>query len=158
MRRMYVESSVISRLTARLSHNIMMLAKQITTRDWWDRRSRYNLYISELVLDEIRRGDRTAAARRFAAVDGLPLLPDGKDVDSVADHLVTRRNIPANQRDNARHIAIAATRGMDCLVTWNQAHIVNPITLRAVQDTLIEAGVSPPLILTPDYFWENLDE
>ena len=51
-----LESSVISYLAARPSRDILATAHQQVTREWWDRsRSRFDLFVSGEVLNEIRR-------------------------------------------------------------------------------------------------------
>ena len=79
--RVYVETSVISYLAARLSRDLIAVARQQLTHDWWRlRRPKFEVYISQLVLDEAAAGDPEAAAGRVAILEGLPLL----DVTPVA--------------------------------------------------------------------------
>jgi hypothetical protein len=49
-RKIYVETSVISYLTARPSKTIIGAAHQQITLAWWETRSRYELLVSESVL------------------------------------------------------------------------------------------------------------
>jgi predicted nucleic acid-binding protein len=54
----YIETSVISYLTARPSRDALASGHQELTRQWWEhRRSRFELYVSELVVQEAGRGD-----------------------------------------------------------------------------------------------------
>ena len=69
--RVYVETTVISYLTARPSRDVVRVAHQQLTRDWWQRRNRFDLFVSEAVLQEARAGDPTAAADRLAALQGI---------------------------------------------------------------------------------------
>jgi len=57
---------------------------------------------SEAVLEEAARGDAEAAARRLAAVEGIPVLEVGAEVSGLADQLVLSGAIPAI---DAVHIA-----------------------------------------------------
>lgn len=53
----YVETSIISYLTARPSSHLLAAAWQKTTVDGWDtQRSRFDLYISATVMEEAQRG------------------------------------------------------------------------------------------------------
>ncbi len=54
-KRVYVESSVISYLTARPSTDIVKLTKQTQTRMWWEQREQWDL----LSLRRFRAGTRT---------------------------------------------------------------------------------------------------
>ncbi|WP_437588326.1 hypothetical protein [Sorangium sp. So ce1000] len=76
----YVETSIVSYLTARPSRDLVRAAHQEVTGEWWAGRDAYDLYISQLVVDEASAGDPDAAALRLQALGGLPLLeltPDG---------------------------------------------------------------------------------
>lgn len=73
--RVYLETTVISYLTARPSRNLRMVAHQEITTDWWTRRRmRFELYVSRLVIDEAAAGDVEAAARRLVTLSGIPRL------------------------------------------------------------------------------------
>ena len=50
--RVYLETSVVSYLTSRPSRDLVIAAHQELTRQWWaERRSGFDLFISELVED-----------------------------------------------------------------------------------------------------------
>ena len=67
--RVYLETSVISYLTARPSRNLRVVAHQEIAADWWTRRRlRFNLYVSRLVIDEASAGDAEAAAQRLVTL------------------------------------------------------------------------------------------
>ncbi len=73
--KVYLETSVISYLTARPSRDVIKLAKQELTRQWWDKnRSAYDLFVSTPVRDEARKGDKEAAQRRMEVMANLPEL------------------------------------------------------------------------------------
>ena len=73
-RKIYVETSVISYLTARPSKTILGAAHQQITLAWWDTRSQYELLVSESVLRECGAGDPDAAKKRLAVLNDVPLL------------------------------------------------------------------------------------
>lgn len=77
----YLETTIPSYLAARPSRDLIIAAHQQITHEWWrNAGDRFDLYISEAVLAEIRAGDPDAAARRLAIMDGLPLLALNEDV------------------------------------------------------------------------------
>lgn len=52
----YIETSVISYLTARPSRDVLTAARQTWTREWWERACDYwTMTVSELVMEERRR-------------------------------------------------------------------------------------------------------
>ena len=68
----YIETSIISYLVARPSNDIRAAAFQNITADWWDnRRTDFDLYISEIVVAEASRGHPDAANRRLATIAGI---------------------------------------------------------------------------------------
>ncbi len=52
--KVYLETSGISYLTARPNRDIVKMAKQELTREWWaTSRHHFDLYVSQPVVDEI---------------------------------------------------------------------------------------------------------
>lgn len=76
MEKIYIETSIVSYLTARPSSNLIAAAWQKETLDWWTtQRHCFSLYISDIVLEEAGMGDSAAASRRLEALTGIPVLP-----------------------------------------------------------------------------------
>jgi hypothetical protein len=49
----YIETSVISYLTARVSRVLVAAARQQLTQEWWDeKRDEFELFVSPVVVDE----------------------------------------------------------------------------------------------------------
>ncbi len=144
----YLETSVISYLAARPSRDVITRAHQQVTRNWWTRRRRaFRLFISELVLDEIRRGDRAAARRRERLVTGVPVLRVTEAAGDLTRALLRRTRIPAA---DAAHVAVAALNGMEYLLTWNCRHIANAQMRQAIEETCEGAGYTAPTLCTPE--------
>jgi hypothetical protein len=103
-----------------------MAARQQITRDWWDtRRNDFELFISQLVIDEASAGDAAAAARRLEVLEGITLLEFGEDANVLSKLLVRELSLPARAESDAVHIALAVVSGIDYLLTWNCTHIAN---------------------------------
>jgi predicted nucleic acid-binding protein len=115
----YVETTIISYLTAYPSRDLVRAAHQQVTAEWWTARMAYDIYISQLVIDEARRGDPAAAARRVQSLDGFPLLNLTDEVVALAEDLIVKGGLPQKARIDALHVAIATIHGMDYLLTWN---------------------------------------
>ena len=62
----YIETSIVSYLTAWQSRDLVLAAHQQVTRDWWTSRGEFELFASQFVLDEAAAGDEKAAASRLA--------------------------------------------------------------------------------------------
>jgi len=149
-RKIYIETSVISYLTARPSKTILGAAHQQITSAWWERRSEYELLISESVLRECGAGDPGAAQRRLTIVADLPLLLITEDALQIAEALVQQDIIPSKAAEDALHIAVATVHGVDYLLTWNCRHIANPEIQRSIAAYLERIGLFLPFICTPE--------
>ena len=126
MAKIYIETSIVSYLTARPSSNLIAAAWQKKTIDWWEtQRSRFSLYISEVVIEEAGRGDSYAASKRLDALAGLPILPLNKAAVELSKALIQEGGVPKKALDDSLHISIAAAHGIDFLLTWNCRHIGN---------------------------------
>ena len=118
--KVYLETTIPSYLTARRSRDLRLAADQLATQEWWDEcRHGYELFISQMVLKEARRGDSEFATARLAQMAGIPLLSDLHEAAELANRLLTDRIVPDVAADDATHIALAAAHGMDYLLTWN---------------------------------------
>jgi len=86
----YIETSIVSYLTARPSGDLIVAAHQKVTQDWWEnQRGCFELYSSQLVSDEAKSGDPLAAARRLQALQEIPLLDINDQVEPLAKRLIT---------------------------------------------------------------------
>ena len=150
-KRVYLETTVISYLAARRSRDLIVAAKQEITLQWWEaRRDHFELYVSQVVLDEASRGDPEAAKRRHAALVGVPPLDVSDAVVELAEELVARDAVPRSKAEDGFHIALAAVHGMDFLLTWNCSHIANAERMEAVESVIESCGYEGPRICTPD--------
>lgn len=67
MQKVYLETSVISYLAAKPSRDIIVAGQQLITQNWWENfRSKFNLYISDLVIKESSEGVRFASEKKVA--------------------------------------------------------------------------------------------
>jgi hypothetical protein len=150
-RRIYIETTIPSYLTARPSRDIVQAARQQLTREWWDvERRNYDLCISQIVLDEAAAGDTEAAQRRMAVIDTLPLLDLTFEVDGLAETIMQSGLLPASASRDAVHIAVTAVHQVHFLLTWNCRHIANATIFRDLQHIIMSAGYDVPVICTPE--------
>jgi len=148
--KIYLESATISYLTARPSENLDKKFRQKQTRLWWKYRDRFELFVSETVAEEIKRGNQKAAELRSEIIEGIPVLPHSDQVALLAQVFVSAGAVPPNAVQDAYHIASAAIHQMDYLLTWNQKHIANPVKLRQMEELIFGFQLKPPFIVTPE--------
>lgn len=154
--RIYIETSVISYLTARPSGDLITAANQQITLVWWEQRREYfELYISKIVLDEIAVGDENAIQRRQKVVTSLPILAVDDNVATLAKALIEAAALPTKALYDAFHIAIATCNVMDYLLTWNFKHIANATMRAKIEATCRDFGYNPPIICSPQELMED---
>ena len=85
-------------------------SRQRITREWWRTATvRYRIVTSQLTLDECAGGDQEAATERLEVLQGIALLDESDDAETLAELLIDRKAIPASEPCDALHIATAAT-------------------------------------------------
>ena len=87
----------------------------------------------------------------------IPVVDENRDVETVADALVSHSLIPATARLDALHVATAALAGVQYLLTQNCRHIANAHVLPRVYRLLDELGLPGLLIATPIEFLGGTD-
>lgn len=145
----YIETSVVSYLTARPSRDLVRAAHQQVTREWWATRDGFETFVSQFVIDEAAAGDAEAATERLGALQDIALLDVTEEAILLAGNLVAGGGLPAKARVDALHVAMATVHGMDFLLTWNCKHIANAATRGTIEDMCRAAGFEPPIICTP---------
>jgi predicted nucleic acid-binding protein len=150
MKTVYIETSIVSYLTARPSRSILAAAWQQATEDWWSfQRSRFELFTSELVVKESEQGNTEAAQRRIAALTGIHQLAVTDAVSNLAAALLDEGALPSIAADDAMHVAVAAYHGVDYLLTWNCRHIDNAEKKPVIRSVCVAKGYQCPEICTP---------
>ena len=148
--RVYVETSVISYLTARPSRDLVMAAHQEVSREWWqNQRGAFELFYSEAVRNEAAMGNDQAAALRLQALADLSLLEIPTLAFDLANALVQATALPTKAQVDALHIAIAAYESMDFVLTWNFKHIANAQSASKVRAVCESFGLRCPVLCSP---------
>lgn len=147
----YIETTIVGHIAGRLHPDPFVAARQQVTRDWWrDVAPGFDVFISQLVLDECSEGDSSAAAERLEVVKDLDLLESSDEVDDLASALIAGKAVPASEPRDAFHIAIAAVNSVNYLLTWNYKHIANATLRGRIEQICRDVGFEPPIICTPD--------
>jgi hypothetical protein len=103
-----------------------------------------------LVVREAGAGDAEAARKRLEVLATIPLLQASEGTRLLAKDLVRVGALPASAADDAFHVAVAVTNGVDYLVTWNCRHIANATMLPLIEKCCRDAGYEPVRICTPE--------
>lgn len=151
IKRVYIETTIPSYLAARPSRDLLQAARQQITHTWWsNERQKYDLCVSEIVLDEVISGDADAAQRRLALLHDLPLLDMTEAVNHIAKAIMSSNLLPAEATRDAIHIAVSSVHGIDILLTWNCKHIANATIMKELRTVVANCGYELPILCTPE--------
>ena len=156
-KRVYIETSVISYLTARPSRDLIVAAHQEITRQWGGvtERAKYELCASEAVLREARAGDREAAEQRIDFLQVFNFLEINAEVDTLAREILDRGAMPRQAALDALHVAVAAWHGADYLLTWNCRHIASAHVRPQIDAICRGKGIVAPQLCTAEELTED---
>ncbi|HZF07743.1 MAG TPA: type II toxin-antitoxin system VapC family toxin [Thermoanaerobaculia bacterium] len=153
--KVYVETSILSYLTSWLSRDLVLAAHQQITQQWWvERRSGFELFASQAVVNEASAGDEKMAQRRLDVLDELPLLDITAEVSSLAEELIRIGPIPPKAAVDAVHVAVSSVYRVDYLLTWNCRHLANAAMRPRMEQVCRSLGYSPVVICTPEELME----
>ena len=149
--KVYLETTIVSYLTARPSRDAVTNGMIEQTKNWWaQEREGFELIVSDIVVTEASAGDVSAVTRRLAALKGLPVVEADAEAKSLATVLLNNMALPPNAVDDAAHIAVAAVNQMEYMLTWNCRHIANATMRGKIESICRDAGFEPPVICTPE--------
>lgn len=149
--KVYTETTIISYLAARPSRDLIVAGHQQVTHEWWQTsRHGFTTVSSQLVVREAGAGDPEAAEQRLAYLAGITLLEITEEALTLAQHLVQTSAIPADFPEDALHVAVAVTNGIDYLLTWNYKHLANASLRSKIEVACREFGYQATIICTPE--------
>jgi hypothetical protein len=119
------------------------------TKQFWDKINDYDVYISELVIDEIKGASQPLQDKMLEKIKKFTSLPITENTQYLADIYIKNEVFPEKYLDDALHTALASTNQIGILLSWNFTHLVKIKTRRMV--ALINAihNYSPIEIITP---------
>lgn len=154
--KLYIETSVVSYMAARPSRDLLIAARQEATVEFWSKlhSSGFTGYVSTLVHQEVQQGNPEQAQKRTDAISSLVVLDIDKEAQALAEKILTAGAVPAEYPDDALHTAVATVNGMDVLITWNFAHLNNPISRIKIRRIVEDNGYQCPEVCSPEELLE----
>lgn len=127
------------------------LNRQQITRQFWLKLNKYQVFISDIVIDEIKatrnKGRRQDLLKLVKSFDCLSTKTD--EIKTLAKEYVIRGVIPVQHIEDAAHIAVATVNSLDVLISWNFEHIVKLKTKREVNVINVLLGYDEIEIIEP---------
>jgi hypothetical protein len=154
--KLYIETSVVSYLAARPSRDLLIAARQQATVELWSKllSSGFTGYVSTLVHQEAQQGDPEQARKRTDALSSLVVLDIDEEAQALAEQILAAKAVPTEYPDDALHMAVAAVNGMDVLITWNFAHLNNPVARTKIRQIVEDSGYRCPEVCSPEELLE----
>lgn len=151
MDKVYLETTIPSYVVSKLSRDIIVLSHQQTTKDWWENNKiDYELYISQIVIDEISEGDKDLAKNRNELIKNIPLLEYNNEVEKLAEMYFKYFKFQKKALRDAFHIAFAVYYEIDFLLTWNCRHLANANVRTNLVKLNYDLNYKTPDICTPE--------
>jgi hypothetical protein len=151
---MYIETTIPSYATAKASRDLITAHRQAITRLFWENeRLKYDLYISQFVIDECSRGDPEAAKRRLSFIKDITLIPENDTVAELAETYFSFLDIPDRAKTDCFHLAICVSAEIQYLLSWNCSHI-GMVSYAKIYEYNKRQGLWTPEFSTPEILME----
>ena len=125
--KVYLDTSVISALYDDRTPERMQLTKSA-----WDTLDDYQVYISELVEDELNAAPKDRRKKFIDTVSEFQILQVLEEAKELANNYISEEIFPEKYRDDALHVAIATVNDIKYLLSWNFKHLVKVKTRKMV--------------------------
>ena len=147
--KVYLETSIISYLTAFPSNDVITAGHQLATLDWWENhRRKFEIVASELVVQEASLGNAQMASKRLAVLNDIEILDVTDEARDLAKILLIKKAVPEKAAADALHIAVVAVEKIEFLATWNFKHIANAKMQVKIEQAIRAEGYEPSHICT----------
>ena len=114
METVYIETTIPSYLISKTSRDVIIIAHQEITRRWWEKeKHKYDLYISEIVIDEIEKGNPEYSKERLKTIKEAKMLTIDDNIIKIAERYIKNFNFPDKLLRDIFHIAFAVYYEID---------------------------------------------
>jgi hypothetical protein len=115
----------------------------------WPRILECEVFLSDVVMDELRAAPRALREKMLDAVSGFTVLPEADKARVLAQKYVDQNVFPAKYFDDALHVATASANRIEILLSWNFVHLVKLKTRRLVALLNTAENYAPVEIISP---------
>ena len=152
--KVYLDTSVVSYL-----YQLDTPEKMKDTLELWElfRQGRYEVYISDIVLNEISgcSQEKLDILLGYLKQVQYHLVHTDEDTVELAEKFIDFAILKKKSFDDCQHIGTAVVNGCDCIISWNFKHIVNVKTIRGMRAITNLEGYKQIEILSPSALLES---
>lgn len=146
----YLDTNVISAYWFG-GRDALSLARRERTREWWnEEREHFSIWASAASEDELAAGKYARQTECLRFVRRLPYLAISHETRRTAVKLVELGVVPAEKPGDALQMSVCVVHGIDYLLSWNYAHLVNPVAQRHLEEVCRKLSHRAPLLVSPE--------
>jgi predicted nucleic acid-binding protein len=142
--KVYLDTSVISALFDERTPERLSMTSAL-----WDKLNDYEVFISELVLEELGRTNEIVRDKMLQSVKNFKILTISEKEELLANIYVKQEIFPEKYFDDALHVALASVNQIGILISWNFTHLVKLKTRRLVTVVNLKEDYMPVEIVSP---------
>lgn len=132
-------------------NDVLSVARRIHTRDWWEfERHHWQLWVSRTTVNELEAGRFVRQEDCLKMARRMRVLPITKTTHVLADKLLKTGILPESKSGDALQMAISAAHEIDYLLTWNYAHLCNPLAQAKLEAVCERMQLRAPLLVSPE--------
>ena len=142
--KIYLDTTVVSALFDKRTPERMT-----QTQQFWEHIDDYNVYISELVTDEINGASQPLQDKMLEKISKFNSLFITEEAQYLAELYLENEIFPEKYSADALHVALTSTNQIGILLSWNFNHLVKVKTRRMVGLINTIHNYYPVEIITP---------
>jgi hypothetical protein len=146
----YLDTTIISAYWYE-GGDVACFTRQLKTRQWWElERPHFSVWSSAVSEVEFRAGEFRRQADCLSMVRRLNYLPASRLAQAVYDRLLAEGVVPKTKPRDALQMAMSAAHQLDYLLSWNYAHLANPIAQARLDAICEKLRLRAPLLVSPE--------
>ena len=142
--KIYLDTSVISALFDERTPERLSMTSVL-----WSKLNDYDVFISELVLEELERANEQVRNKMLSSITDFIVLKVSKQAEELAQIYIKQGIFPEKYFDDALHVALASVNQIGILISWNFTHLVKLKTRRMVSIVNLTENTIPVDIISP---------
>ena len=146
----YLDTSIISAYWYE-GGDLVSFVRRVKTREWWEAESgQFSIWLSAATIDELNAGHFPRQSDCLAMARRVRSLPTTRLMREIVAEILDQGVIPQGKPGDAFQMAASAAHEIDYLLTWNYAHLANPIAQAKLEAICRMRGLRVPLLVSPE--------
>jgi hypothetical protein len=146
----YLDTNIISAYWYE-GKDVAGAARRFHTREWWNlERPHFSVYVSVTTINELRAGSYRRQVDCLKMARTFPRLAMTRKAKHVLDELLKSRLLPESKPGDALQMAVSAAHEVDYLLTWNYAHLANPVAQDRLEAICRNLRLRAPLLVSSE--------